>query len=160
AAGAHRAAASLFGLALRCASGLPPVEQAGLLEARAWECFLVADVAEAVDQRSKAVELWRSIGDPLRQGENLAELALALSGGLASGRGEARETSQAAIDLLAAHPPGRELALAYRIRALLHLYDHDLSEAIDLSERAIALAGQAQAARTQARAYDTLGLAW
>ncbi len=45
-AGAHRAAAALFGLALRYADGLPPAEHALLLENYAWENNLIENQDE------------------------------------------------------------------------------------------------------------------
>jgi DNA-binding CsgD family transcriptional regulator len=162
AASAHREAAALYALALRFAGGLPLADRAALLAAHAWECHLTADLLGAIASRRRAIDLWCEAGDRLRQGENLAELAGAF---VASGRrDEARRASQDAIDLLEALPPGRELALAYRARAYLHVSNHDLADAIAdaiaLVERAIALAEQAGDARILAMAYDTLGVAW
>ena len=157
AASAHRSAAALFALALPCAGTLSPADRAALVEAYAWECYLIADMPEAIARRRQAVDLRRDAGDPLKQGENLALLAMAFID--VGRRDEARQASQAAIDLLEALPPGRELALAYRTRALLHQFNHDFADAIALAERAIALAEQAGDARILAMAYNTLGLA-
>lgn len=157
ATGAHRAAAALFALALPYAETLPPADRAALVEAYAWERHLTADLPGAIASRRQAIELWRDAGDPLKQGENLALLAGAF---IAAGRrDEARQSNQAAIDLLVALPPGRALALAYRTWAYLHLSNHDLANAIALAERAISFAEQAADARSLAMAYDTLGVA-
>jgi DNA-binding CsgD family transcriptional regulator/tetratricopeptide (TPR) repeat protein len=157
AASAHREAAALYALALRFAESLPPADRAALLEAHAWECRLTADLLGAIASRRQAVGLRREAGDPLKQGENLAQLAIAF---IAAGRrNEARQASQAAIELLEALPPGRELALAYRTRAVLLRYNHDLVDAIALAERAISLAEKGGDARILAMAYDTLGVA-
>jgi predicted ATPase/DNA-binding CsgD family transcriptional regulator len=155
--GAHREAAALYALALRFAESLPPDENAALLQAHAAECHVIGDHDRAIVSRQAAADLWRIAGQPYKQSENLARLALSFS---SRGRwGEAVLTSQSAIDLLAGLPPGRELALAYRTRAFFYQYDHNLDEAIALAKRAIDLAEAAGDATTLAMAYDTLGLA-
>src|SRR5262249_46982091 len=121
------------------------------------ECFHVADLPGAIASWRRAIELWRDAGDCLRQGMNLAVLGAALAS--AGGRQEARATNEAAIDLLATLPPGRELALAYGTQAILHQYNHELAEAMALSEQAIELAKQAGDTRIQVMAFNTLGMA-
>ena len=156
AAGAHRTAATLFAGALPCAETLPPADRAALVEAYAWECYVIADMPGAIASRRQAVELRREANDPLKQGENLALLAMALiDAGL---RVEASQSGQAAVELLETLPPGRELALAYRTRALLYHFNHDYAQTIALAERAVALAEQADDARILAMAYNTLAL--
>lgn len=155
---AHRAAAALYALALRVADQLPPDEHAALLELHARQCTWTDDRAGAIASRRQAVDLWRAAGNPLKQGENLASLALALVG---SDRwSEAKQLSQAALDFLEPLPPGPELAQACRNRAWLHRYDHELTEAIALAERAIELAERVGAVHIVAMSYDTLGGAW
>jgi DNA-binding CsgD family transcriptional regulator len=73
---------------------------------------------------------------------------------------EAQQASRAAVATLEALPPGRELALAYRMRAVLHRFEHENAEAIALAEKAIRLAEQFGDTRTLAMAYDTLGSTW
>jgi DNA-binding CsgD family transcriptional regulator len=158
AAGAHRAAATLYALALGVASALPAGERARLLEAHAWECQLTGRQAEAVLSRRQALALWQAAGQPLRQGENLAHLATLLVG--AEQWAEAKQASRAALEVLGALPPGRELALAYRTQAMLYRYDYDNADAIALAEKAIPLAEAAGDRRTLAMAYDTLGSTW
>jgi DNA-binding CsgD family transcriptional regulator/tetratricopeptide (TPR) repeat protein len=156
AAGAHRAAADLLARGLRSAARLSGADLAELLEARAMECYHVADLPAAIDAWRQATDLWRDAGDRLRQGMNLAVLAAALAS--AGRRPEARQANQAAIELLATLPPGRELALAYGTQAILHQYNQELSDAIVLAERAISLAERAGDTRVLVMAYDTLGM--
>ena len=154
-ASAHRAAAALYALALRHAAGLPPSEHALLHEAYAWESNLIGNQSEAIASRRQAIEFWRTVVDPNKEGENLAHLTLAF---LASGQGQdARQCSQSAIQILEKQSPGKELALAYRNQALLETIDHNLSEANALAEKAVTLAERFGDARVQAMAYDTLG---
>ena len=53
---------------------------------------------------------------------------------------EVEQGSQRAIAMLEALPPGRELALAYRVRASLHLANRDCAEALLWAEKARMLA--------------------
>jgi predicted ATPase len=71
---AHREAAAQYKLALRFAGGLPPDDYALLLEAYAQECNITDQRPEGIAARREALELWRTIGNPLKQGENLALL--------------------------------------------------------------------------------------
>jgi DNA-binding CsgD family transcriptional regulator len=155
--GSHRAAAALLRRALECADDLPGADRAELLEAYSRECYLIAELDESIVHRQQAVQLWHALGNRLKEGENLGLLAVALSG--ADRRDEARETVDAAIALLEKLPGGRELALALRTRALFHTYEHELTEAIALAERAVTLAASAGDRAILASAYDTLGLA-
>lgn len=138
AANAHRAAAALYELALSHADGLPPAELAPLLEAYAKECNLVDRRAEGVEVCLRAAALWRDLGQPVRQGAMLVDLANMFIG---VGRGrEADRYIQEAIALLEAHPPGRELAVAYRMQANIAFLDHEYQQGIDWAEKSIAVA--------------------
>lgn len=157
-AGAHRAAVVLYALALRFSDSRSATDQAALLEAHAGECLLIDDSRAAAASRHQAVGLWRAAGNRLKEGENLAQLAIAL---LLSERGqEAEQTCRAAIQLLEALPPGRELALAYRAGALLRHFDHDYPQAIALAEKAVALADCYGDKQVLTMAYDILGSTW
>ncbi|MBI5965140.1 MAG: AAA family ATPase [Chloroflexi bacterium] len=158
AASAHRAAASLYALALKYAETLPLSDHANLLEAYAWESNLIDRQDETIASRRKAIELWCAVANPIKEGENLAYLTMAL---LTHGEGnEAQKCCRAAIQILEKHPPGKELALAYRNQALLESINRNLSEAAFLAEKAVALAEQFGDARILAMAYDTLGSNW
>lgn len=154
---AHRTAAVLYALALRFAEA-DSTQRAELLELYAWECNLVGRPIEAIESRRSAIELWRAAGNPLKQGENLAHLALLLFG--REEWAEANAVGRAAIQLLETLPPGRELALAYRTQALLQHLTEDPAGVIALAEKSVTLAEQCDDRRTLAMAYDTLGSAW
>ncbi|MCI0578535.1 MAG: LuxR C-terminal-related transcriptional regulator, partial [Chloroflexi bacterium] len=157
-AGAHRQASALYALALRFAADLPPQDHALLLELHAWECYVSGQQSQAIAGRRRAVDLWREAGNLLKEGENLAHLALALVG--SEQWTEARQAGQAAVQILETLPPGRELALAYRTQALLHHFNYDYPEAIALAEKAMALAERFDDVRVLAMAYDTFGSSW
>jgi DNA-binding CsgD family transcriptional regulator len=155
AAGAHRTAAALYALTLRHAQALLPAERALLYEEHAWESNLIGDQHQAIASRRRAIDLWRAVVNPLKEGENLAHLTLAL---LASGQGEnAQQHSREAIQILEGQPAGKELALAYRNQALIEMIDHNLHQATALAEKAVALAERFGDARVLAMSYDTLG---
>ena len=135
AAGAHRAAADHYELALRYADDLPPAELASLLEAYAKECNLVDRRAEGAAVCRRAAALWRELGEPVREGAMLALLVNMLVG--VGQNTEAQRYSREAIALLEAHPPGRDLALAYRMQANLCFLNHDYRDAIAWAEKSI-----------------------
>ncbi len=157
-AGAHRAAATLFGLALAHAADLPGSARAAWLEAHARESVFINDVSAAVEGRRQAVELWRKEGNSLKEGENLAFLSMALN--MVERWEEAEQTSLHAIQILETLPLGRELAVAYRINALIHLFHHDFEKGLELAEKAAALAEQVGDPLVIAMTCDTLGSVW
>ena len=62
--------------------------------------------------------------------------------------------------MLEALPPGRELALAYRVRASLHLANRDCAEALLWAEKARMLAERCADSNLLAAVYVTIGTAW
>jgi DNA-binding CsgD family transcriptional regulator len=155
--GAHREATEQFERALRFADARPPQERASLLEALAHECSLTAQVERALAAREAARDIWRELGDRRREGENRCHLALLH---WADARmDEANQEAAAAVAILEALPPGRELALAYGTLARLRGTTLNDAEAIGLGERAIALAESVGANETLADALITVGVA-
>jgi DNA-binding CsgD family transcriptional regulator len=135
---AHRSAAALYRLALDVAAGLPPATRATLLDAYARECDLTDQRLEGIAALQQAIALWRDLGDPLKQGEKLAQLVPMLR---ALGRdADAERSGRAALEVLEGLPPGPELALAFRMQAVLRLAKREIADAIDWGEQAIALA--------------------
>ena len=54
---------------------MPPAERARLLEGRSLACYLSDQGEEAIAARLEALDIWRSLGDPLKEGENLRWLS-------------------------------------------------------------------------------------
>lgn len=158
AASAHREAASLYALARRFAAELPAAQHALLLEAYAVECDAVGQQADGIAARRTAIELWRSLDNRLKVGENLAHLMTPLN--RVGQNAEAQQVSREAIEILEALPPGRELALAYRMQAAVNLVNRDCEEALTLAEKALRLAEQSEAAEVLAAIHVTIGTAW
>jgi len=111
ASGSHREAAALYARALRFASGLPLAERADLLERRAEECYLSAQIDAAIDAQQEAIECHRRRGDTLREGDALRVLSRTLFFVGRTSEGEA--AADQAVELLERRAPGHELAMAY-----------------------------------------------
>src|SRR5215216_4880095 len=108
---AHREAAAQYARALRFADALPAAERARLLEGRSLACYFNDQGEEAILARQAALDIWRTLGDPLKEGENLRWLShLYWREGHG---GEAEATATAALDVLEPLPPGPQLAMAY-----------------------------------------------
>lgn len=154
--GSHREAAAQFDRALRFADGLPDAERAFLFEALSYECYLTDQIDQAIAARRSALDLWLRVGDDRKAGENRARLAILH---WAESRVEAAERqATAAIETLAALPPGPELALAYGALARIRATVLDHAAAITWGERAIALAERLGAHQILIGALITVGV--
>jgi predicted ATPase/DNA-binding CsgD family transcriptional regulator len=157
-AGAHREAAALYELALRFANTLPAVEQAQLLEAYAQECDYIDYHLHGIEACRKAINIWRHLDNPLKQGELLTRMAHKLTG---LGRDfEAQQCAQEAIALLEAHPSGCELAMAYRRQSFLDILYENHREAITWAEKSIAIAQPLHSQQIVLSAQNVIGMAW
>ncbi len=155
--GAHREAAAQYARALRAGELVPSEARARLLEARAFECFVSNQMAEALEARRAALAIWRERGDRLREGDNLRWLARAY---WVSGRMEkAEEAARAAVDLLETLTPGRELAMAYSHRGHLDMLRFRNAEALRWGERALRLADRDDDEEIRVHAIVNMGIA-
>jgi DNA-binding CsgD family transcriptional regulator/tetratricopeptide (TPR) repeat protein len=109
--GSHREAAGQFERALRVAKGEPPAVLAGRYEALADELSVIDAWDAAAAAYERALSLWRTTGDPLREGDILRKLSTTLWR-LCRGR-EAGDASTAAVQVLEPLGPSVELARAY-----------------------------------------------
>jgi len=109
--GSHREAAAQFERALRVAKGEPPAVLAGRYEALADELSVIDSWDAAAAAYEQALSLWRTTGDPLREGDILRKLSTTLWR-LCRGR-EAGDASTAAVQVLEPLGPSVELARAY-----------------------------------------------
>ncbi|MDQ3447407.1 MAG: winged helix-turn-helix domain-containing protein [Pseudomonadota bacterium] len=135
---AHREAAAHYLTALQHADAITDAARADLLEGCATECAAVAFNSEAIGSREQLAELLRRLGDPAREGLNLSRLANLYVGALRNA--EADATSLRAIALLEALPPGRELATAYWMEALLRMLNRDCDESVQWARKSLVLA--------------------
>lgn len=155
AAGSHREAIALYELALRFSDSLPPARHAQMLEAYEVELWYPNRMAERMIALQKAIELWHSIGDRRREGDNVGTLAM--TSYMIGQKAEAEQISQSAIAILEALPPGPELARAYRSQCFIRMENRDFAEAVIWGEKAIALAEQFDDLETVARACNYAG---
>jgi DNA-binding CsgD family transcriptional regulator len=154
---AHREAAAQFARALRFADRLPDAERARLCEGRAVACCLSDRGEEAVAARLTALEIWRALGDPLKEGENLRWLSYTY---WLHGRGaEAEEAARAALEVLEPLPAGPELAMTYSTLSQMRVVDNDLDGALLWGNRAIELAEQLGETDTMVHALTNVGFA-
>ena len=151
---AHREAAAQYARALRFADRLPAAERARLYEGRSLACYLSDQGEEAIAARLEALDIWRELGDPLRQGDNLRWLSHLYWLGE-----DAAAAANAALEVLEPLPPGPELAMAYSNLAQLRLLDHDLEGTLRWGTRAIALAEQLGETETLVHALNNVGSA-
>ncbi|AEV88549.1 HTH-type transcriptional regulator malT [Actinoplanes sp. SE50] len=135
--GAHREAAAQYSRALRFAAGLGPIERAGLLERRSYECYLTEQTDESIDALREAIRQRRLAGDRVSEGTALSHLSRRLwCGGYIE---EAADAGRAALRLLGDLPSGPEYAMACTNQASIALNIEEYPDAIELGTRALRL---------------------
>jgi DNA-binding CsgD family transcriptional regulator len=165
ASGAHREAAAQFARALRFADAAPLELRARLLERRADECYVCAQLEAAIDAQRNALECRQRLGDRLGEGnaERLLSRLLFFTGRTVEGERRAYD----AVTLLEGLRPGHELAMAYANVSQRRMVTEENEAAVEWGARAVELAerlGDTEAlvyaltnigcARTQAGAVD------
>jgi predicted ATPase/DNA-binding CsgD family transcriptional regulator len=152
---AHREAAAQYARALRFGDALPAVERARLLEGRSWACYLSDHGEDAISARRAALEIWRGLENPLKEGESLRWLSRLY---WYDGHGaDAEKAATAALDVLEPLGPGPELAMAYSNLAQLRMLGDDLDGTLQWGNRAIALAEQLGETETLIHALANVG---
>jgi predicted ATPase/DNA-binding CsgD family transcriptional regulator len=151
---AHREAAAQYARALRFGDALPAAERARLLEGRSVACYLSDQGEEAIAARLEALDIWRTLGDSLKEGASLRWLSH-----LYWHEEDAAEAATAALKVLEPLPPGPELAMAYSNLAQLRMLDHDLEGTLLWGSRAITLAEELGETETLVHALANVGTA-
>jgi len=157
ASGAHREAAAQYARALRHTSGTPPGERAALLERRADECYLTAELEEAIDAQQAAVAIRRTLGDRVAEGNALRALSRLLF--FAGRTDEGEPIALEAVDLLERGPPGHELAIAYGNISQRRMVVDERDAAIEWGTRALQLAERLGDIEAQVYALTNMGMA-
>ncbi len=132
--GAHREAAAQYERALRFANKLDRPGLAALQEGVAGEYALLDRWEETESALRAALELRRQLGDDLSVGEDLRLLCRALWR-LCRGEEQIRAAEEA-VRILAALPPGRELAWAYAGLGALYGAEGRIDEGLELLAKA------------------------
>jgi DNA-binding CsgD family transcriptional regulator/tetratricopeptide (TPR) repeat protein len=130
----HREAAAHFGRALSVADGLAGTDRAGLLQARAGECYLSYDFEGSLDALAAARALWQQFGDPRREAQVLVAAANAYMA-MPEWVAHARSVLDEAIALLEGITAGREMAGAWNAYASLALLAGRTDDILHATER-------------------------
>lgn len=155
--GAHREAAAHFRTALAFDGARPDSVRAMLQERLSYECYLTDQIAEALSAREAARDLWRNMGESLKQGDTTRWLSrLSWYNGQTL---RAQTYADEAIQLLGDLPPGRELAMAYSNRAQLHMLQGESADAIRWGQRALQLARDLDDKEIEVHALNNIGTA-
>ena len=153
--GAFREAAAQYARALRFGDRLPVGTRAELLERRSHACYLTDQNDAAVEAIEGALECHRQLGQRLQEGDSLRWLSQIL---WCPGRTiESERAALEAVTLLAALPPGRELAMAYANLASTHACAARAEEAVRWASRAIELAERLGDTEIAVHALVTIG---
>ncbi|HVJ40818.1 MAG TPA: AAA family ATPase [Dongiaceae bacterium] len=155
--GAHREAAAHYRCALRHAAALSAEDRAALFERLSYECYLTDQIGDGIQARDTALDLWRSIGNRLKEGDNLRwRSRLSWFNGQ---KDAAEHNAGEAIRILEALPPGRELAMAYSNCAQLYMLADDVERALLWGQKAITLATALGDTEVLAHAFNNVGTA-
>jgi len=151
----HREAAAQYQRAVRFTSGAEPAFVAGLYDGLAVELLLIDRWQDAADATARALALWRSAGDRLREGDTLRRLAETM---WTQGRGtEAATTLEAAVATLQPLGPSSELARAYGMMALERMVKGANDAAIEAARRAQEIAERLGVSEALIDALNTQG---
>jgi DNA-binding CsgD family transcriptional regulator/tetratricopeptide (TPR) repeat protein len=153
--GAHREAVSYYQVALHYAQQLPPGERAQLYDRLSYECYLTSQHERAIEAQRCALEIWRTSGARMQEGESLRWLSR--SSWYAGRRAEADLYSAEAVQVLESLPPSPGLAMAYDNRAQLDMEAHDTESAIHYAQRVIAMVVPWGHNKILSNALNTLG---
>ena len=157
ASGAHRQSAAHFRTVLDHSDRYEPAELADLSEEFAIEAYTIGSPLDAVDAQLGVVELRRQLGDSLRLGASLRWLSrFHWFGGH---RADAEAAARDASAVLADAGDQSLLAMALSNEAQLALLAHQTAQAIELSERAIAIAREIGDLRVLSHALNNHGTA-
>lgn len=155
--GAHREAASHYRLALQYAAGLEPAARGALYEQLSYECYLTDQLESAVIARRAALDIWRTSGARLKEGDALRWLSR-LSW-FVGRRADAERYAAEAVAVLDALPAGPELAMAYSNRSQLEMLAGNAEGTIHWARRTIALAQTGGYTEILSHALNNLGTA-
>ncbi len=136
-------------------TGPDPAEVARLYNELAIELSLLDRRQDAADACERALALWRQAGDRLREGDTLRQLAPAL-GSLCRGQ-DANAAAESAVSILQPLGPTAELAWAYVHLAARRMVTYDHHAAIELAQRAQAIAGPLGLTTVLSEALNTQG---
>jgi len=161
----HREAVAQFERALRFTAGADAAVVAALYDDLATELALLDRAEASAGAVQHALELWRTAGDRLREGDSTRRLS-GIMRHLCRGQ-DAETAAQTAVAILEPLAPGVELAQAYANLATQQMLTGRYEEAIETARRAQSLAGLvgapqvlSDALNSEAVAAAVLGREW
>lgn len=134
--GAHQEAVRQYRRALRHADELRPDRRAELLWSLGYECYLTVRIDEAREATREALEIWRSMDEPIRVGD--AWRCLSRLSWFAGDHDQAEAQAAEAVQLLEGSDTV-ELALAYSNRTQLRMLSADLAGTQSWGQRTLEL---------------------
>jgi DNA-binding CsgD family transcriptional regulator len=153
----HREAAAQYQRAVRFAADADTATAAELYGALASEASLVDQWAEAERAGTRALELWRRLGNAVREGDTLNHLSCVRER-LCRGA-EAAAAAESAVEILLPLGASGELARAYGALAAMRMVAGRQADAVDLAKRAAEMAQAVDATAVLSDALNTLGCA-
>ena len=120
-----------------------------------YECYLTGEHERALEAQRCALEIWRALGNRLKEGDALRWLSR-LSW-VAGDGAQANQYSADAIRTLESLPPARSWPWAYCNQADLDLEAHEIDSAIGWAQRAITLAEPWSNSEILCDAFNALG---
>jgi DNA-binding CsgD family transcriptional regulator/tetratricopeptide (TPR) repeat protein len=161
----HREAVAQFERALRFTAGADAAMVAALYDDLATELALLDRAQASADAVQHALELWRTAGDRLREGDSTRRLSGTMRH-LCRGQ-DAETAAQAAVAILEPLAPSVELAQAYGNLATQQMLTGRYDAAIETAQRAQSLADRvgaphvmSDALNSEAVAAAVLGREW
>jgi DNA-binding CsgD family transcriptional regulator/tetratricopeptide (TPR) repeat protein len=161
----HREAVAQFERALRFSAAAETATVAGLYDDLAGELTLLDRAAEAAEACEHALELWRAVGNRLREGDTTRRLS-GIMRHLCRGQ-DAEAAAQTAVAVLEPLTASKELARAYANLATQQMLTGRYETAIETARRAQALAGlvgapgvMSDALNSEAVSAAVLGREW
>ena len=151
----HQEAAAQYRRAVRFAADTGPGTAAELYGALARETSLVDHWAEAEAAGTRALELWRQVGDTYREGDTLNQLAR-VHERLCQGA-DATAAAESGVAILRPLGDSRELATAYGVLAVMRMVTGHHAEAVGLARQAAEMADAVGATTVLSDALNTLG---
>lgn len=155
--GAHSEAARLYAVALAHGTRLSQRPRAALLEQRAYQCYLIDQIDNALAASLEALNLWRELGDRRQEGHMLRWLSRLHW--FAGGNREAEACADQAINLLEPLGDDHELAWALSNRSQLDMLAGRTGEAIAWGTRALAMADRLGDVDVTLHALNNVGTA-
>jgi DNA-binding CsgD family transcriptional regulator len=114
-------------------------------------------MTDAIDGRHAALQIWRDLGNHLKEGENLRWLSRVYW--FAGDNAAAEETAEEALAVLEPLPPGPQLAWAYSNLSQLRVLAYDNEGSITWGNRALAIAERLGEREIVVHALNNVGMA-